>query len=379
MARDFQFRLSKYYKSLLRNIIIASIVIILGLVFYGDYILYKIPGNLTLTLYSYTFFGMIIVTMVLYLFRETKPDAENFGPAFTFLKMGLGILWLVDGILQLQPEMPYVFLPYVIIPMMGSTSGAIYNIVNFGVNIWSLHPVIFNAMAAVTQLFIGIGLLIKLNKTGNVLVLMVSAAWSLIIWIFGEGFGGIFQAGSSFLSGVPGSALVYFIISIYLLLVIVGLELKWVIPVFMTTVFLISFILQILPASQFWSGYSLSRIPYNLIFLYQPQFLSDSFLYFTNTFIYYDFYWNLFFSIYFASCAITWLYRPFYAALLTIPITLFSWWVGQDFGIISGYGTDPNSGMPLFIICMFILIFATHSKNYFPLHFLREKSSSKMQ
>ena len=379
MPPYFQFRGTKYYISLLRNITIVSIVILLGLIFYGDYILYKIPGNLTLTLYSYAFFGMIIVTMVLYLFRETKSEGEKYGPALTFLKMALGTLWLIDGILQLQPEMPYVFLPYVIIPVMGSTNGAIYNIVLFGVNIWSLHPVIFNAMAAVTQLFIGIGLLIKLNKTGNVLVLMVSAAWSLIIWIFGEGFGGIFQAGSSFLSGVPGSALVYFIISIYMLLIIAGFELKWVIPVFMAAVFSISFILQVLPASQFWSGYSLSRIPYNSIFLYQPRFLSNSFLYFTNTFIYYDFYWNLFFSIYFAVCAITWLYRPFYAAILTIPITLFSWWVGQDFGIISGYGTDPNSGIPLFIICVFILIYAAHSKSYFPLRFLRGKYSSRIQ
>ena len=196
------------------------------------------------------------------------------------------------GILQLQPEMPYVFLPYVIIPMMTSTSGSLYNIILFGVNIWSLHPVIFNAMAAVTQLFIGIGLLIKLNKKGNVLILIVSSAWSLILWIFGEGFGGIFQAGSSFLSGLPGSALAYLIISIYLLLVIAGYEIKWIIPIFMAALFSISFILQAIPASQFWYGYSLSRIPYNLIFLYQPRFLADSFLYFTNTFITYDFYWN---------------------------------------------------------------------------------------
>ena len=379
MPRYFQFRWNRYSLSILRDIVIFTTILVLGLIFYGDYILYKIPGNLTLTLYSYTFFGMIVVSIIIYLIRQTTFEEENYSRAFTLLKIGLGTLWLIDGILQLQPEMPYVFLPYVIIPMMTSTSGSLYNIILFGVNIWSLHPVIFNAMAAVTQLFIGIGLLIKLNKKGNVLILIVSSAWSLILWIFGEGFGGIFQAGSSFLSGLPGSALVYLIISIYLLLVIAGYEIKWVIPVFMAALFSISFILQAIPASQFWSGYSLSRIPYNLIFLYQPRFLSDSFLYFTNTFITYDFYWNLFFSVYFAVCAFAWLYRPFFAALLTIPITLFSWWVGQDFGIVSGYGTDPNSGLPLLIICVFILIYTLPSRNYFPLHVLKEQLSSKIQ
>ncbi len=379
MPRDFQFRWKRYSLSILRDIVIFTTIIVLGLIFYGDYILYKIPGNLTLTLYSYTFFGMIVVSIIIYLFRQTTFEEENYSRAFTLLKIGLGTLWLIDGILQLQPEMPYVFLPYVIIPIMTSTSGSLYNIILFGVNIWSLHPVIFNATAAVTQLFIGIGLLIKLNKKGNVLILIVSSAWSLILWIFGEGFGGIFQAGSSFLSGLPGSALVYLIISIYLLLVIAGYEIKWVIPVFMAALFSISFILQAIPASQFWSGYSLSRIPYNLIFLYQPRFLSDSFLYFTNTFITYDFYWNLFFSVYFAVCAMAWLYRPFFAALLTIPITLFSWWVGQDFGIVSGYGTDPNSGLPLLIICVFILIYTLPSRNYFPLHVLKEQLLSKIQ
>ncbi len=379
MPRYFQFRWNRYSLSILRDIVIFTTILVLGLIFYGDYILYKIPGNLTLTLYSYTFFGMIVVSIIIYLIRQTTFEEENYSRAFTLLKIGLGTLWLIDGILQLQPEMPYVFLPYVIIPMMTSTSGSLYNIILFGVNIWSLHPVIFNATAAVTQLFIGIGLLIKLNKKGNVLILIVSSAWSLILWIFGEGFGGIFQAGSSFLSGLPGSALVYLIISIYLLLVIAGYEIKWVIPVFMAALFSISFILQAIPASQFWSGYSLSRIPYNLIFLYQPRFLSDSFLYFTNTFITYDFYWNLFFSVYFAVCAFAWLYRPFFAALLTIPITLFSWWVGQDFGIVSGYGTDPNSGLPLLIICVFILIYTLPSRNYFPLHVLKEQLSSKIQ
>ena len=377
MSYDSLWEWNKY--SLLKMATIFAIMIILILVFYGDYILYKIPGNLTLTLYSYTIFGMIIVSIFLYLFRKNPLNTEKYGKAFTFLKISLGTLWIIDGILQLQPEMPYVFLPYVIIPMMGSTNGELYNIVLFGVNIWSIHPVIFNAMAAVTQLFIGIGLLIKLNKVGNLFVLFISAAWSLIIWIFGEGFGGILQAGSSFLSGVPGSAFVYFIISIYLMLVVIGLNKKEVIPIFMAVVFLISFILQIIPASQFWSGYTLSRIPYNLIFLYQPRFLSNSFLYFASSFITYDFYWNMFFSIYFAICVIFWLYRPFYGAILTIPITLFSWWIGQDFGIVSGYGTDPNSGLPIFLISVYTLIYTIPSKNYFPLNFLRRKSSAEMQ
>ena len=37
----------------------------------------------------------------------------------------------------------------------------------------------------------------------------VSAGWGLVVWVFGEAFGGIFGHGSSWLFGSPGAALFY--------------------------------------------------------------------------------------------------------------------------------------------------------------------------
>ena len=343
--------------TLIRILLIIIGFSTLSALFYGDYELYKIPGHLTLTLYSYVFFGMIIVTLVVYMMRQGKIYSEPYGQVAKFLKISLGILWLIDGILQLQPEMPYVFLPYVLQPTLSSSTPGVYNIVLFGYNIWAVHPVLYNAIASVIQLFLGVSLIMDLNRRGTLLVLVLSAVWSFVVWVFGEGFGGIFKAGSSFLSGLPGSALIYFFISVFLLLSILGWKIEKLIPPLMASIFIISFAFQVLPASDFWSGYSLSRIPYNLIFLNQPKFLAESFVYFTDSFIKYDFYWNILFSACFLLAAIFWIVRPYIASIASIPVIFFAWWVGQDFGIISGYGTDPNTGLPLLMICFSLLAY----------------------
>lgn len=343
--------------ALIKIFLIVIGVLTLSALFYGDYELYKIPGHLTLTLYSYVFFGMIIVTLAVYLMRQGKIYSEPYGQVARFLKISLGILWLIDGILQLQPEMPYVFLPYVLQPTLSSSTSGVYNIVLFGYNIWATHPVLYNAIASVIQLFLGIGLILDLNRRSTMLVLVLSAAWAFAVWVFGEGFGGIFNAGSSFLSGLPGSALIYFFISVFVLVSILGWRIEKLIPPLMASIFIISFAFEVLPASDFWSGYSLSRIPYNLIFLYQPRFLAESFIYFTDSFIKYDFYWNILFSACFLLAAIFWIVRPYIASIVSIPVIFFAWWVGQDFGIISGYGTDPNTGLPLLMICFSLLAY----------------------
>jgi hypothetical protein len=38
---------------------------------------------------------------------------------------------------------------------------------------------------------------------------VASVAWGLIVWIFGEAFGGIFAPGVSWLFGAPGAVLIY--------------------------------------------------------------------------------------------------------------------------------------------------------------------------
>ncbi len=38
---------------------------------------------------------------------------------------------------------------------------------------------------------------------------LVSVGWGLIVWAFGEAFGGIFAPGLSFLFGAPGAVIFY--------------------------------------------------------------------------------------------------------------------------------------------------------------------------
>ncbi|MHB8360718.1 MAG: hypothetical protein ACYDAO_02040 [Thermoplasmataceae archaeon] len=335
----------------------------MGLIFYGDYILYRIPGNFTITLYSYSMIGMAAIVFTIMLLRHGTIEKEPANPIIRFLKVSLGILWIIDGILQLQPEMPYIFLPYVLYPTLSSSPNIVYNIMLPTYNMWTQHPVIYNAAAAVIQLLIGIGLLTRLTRIGNRFILILSALWSITIWIFGEGFGGIFSAGSSFLSGLPGSALIYFFISIFLLLSLYNFPVMKLLSTMMASIFIISFVFQVVPKSGFWSRYLLSRIPYNFIFYYQPSFLSKIFIFFSNSFIYYVFEWNLFFSISFLVAGFLWVWIPKLAAPVSIPIIAFSWFIGQDFGIVGGAGTDPNTGLPLILVSIaFLLAFYTKNK-----------------
>jgi hypothetical protein len=48
------------------------------------------------------------------------------------------------------------------------------------------------------------------------LALLVSVPWALGVWVIGEGFGGLFMAGTSLLTGAPGAALLYGVLAVLL-------------------------------------------------------------------------------------------------------------------------------------------------------------------
>jgi hypothetical protein len=142
------------------------------------------------------------------------------------LTASLGGLWLVDGILQLQPAMfTSTFAQTVLAPNLQGEPGVIANIVALGIRVWNVNMVFHNWLSAIVQLLIGILLLSVLvlparsggwSKTRR-FALWLSLAWALVIWIFGEGFGLLFTGSATFYTGAPGSALLYAILATFLL------------------------------------------------------------------------------------------------------------------------------------------------------------------
>ena len=80
---------------------------------------------------------------------------------------------------------------------------------DFAAQGWTYHPVNAAAAAVWIQIGIGIWLLTAARGPWSRLGGLASVGWGLVVWIFGEAFGGIFAPGLSWLFGAPGAALLY--------------------------------------------------------------------------------------------------------------------------------------------------------------------------
>jgi hypothetical protein len=128
------------------------------------------------------------------------------------VQVALGLLWLLDGALQLQHQMfSSAFASQVIAAATRGQPALVSGPMNFGMHLFLLHPAIFNTLFALTQL--GIGALILWKRTLK-LGLILSVCWGLIVWIFGEGYGGIFSAHTLLLMGAPGAVSLYVLLSL---------------------------------------------------------------------------------------------------------------------------------------------------------------------
>ena len=128
------------------------------------------------------------------------------------VQIGLGTIWLFDGLLQLQPKMfGPAFADQVIRPAAGGQPGVVAWPVEEMARLVSVHPAASNVVFAAVQLLIGIGLLRRETVRP---ALAVSFAWSAGVWCFGEGLGMLFTGTASPLSGAPGAVLLYALVGV---------------------------------------------------------------------------------------------------------------------------------------------------------------------
>ncbi|MHB8245436.1 MAG: hypothetical protein ACYDGN_08790 [Acidimicrobiales bacterium] len=128
------------------------------------------------------------------------------------LQVLLGVIWLVDGVLQLQPAMfGRRFVTGVLLPTAQGNPHPVAASITAMAHFLEPHIALWNALFAAIQLLIGLGLLVR----GTVrLALVGSFAWALLVWWFAEGLGGLFAGTASPLSGAPGAALIYIVVGL---------------------------------------------------------------------------------------------------------------------------------------------------------------------
>jgi cytochrome oxidase Cu insertion factor (SCO1/SenC/PrrC family) len=338
--------------------------------------------------------GIIWVTARAWLSQPTGPtqpteSSEPAGPAPTIasaptqpaeplarqlLRIGFGLIWVFDGILQAQPKMALGLPSQVIEPTAASSPHWVQTMINWAGTNWSYHPL--QAAAAAVWIQVGIGVWLLASSKGRLsrLAGVASVGWSLVVWVFGESFGGVFAPGLTWLFGAPGAALIYAIATGLIALP----DRAWTTRTLgrallgSTGVFLLGMaVLQAWPGRGFWPGTAhgqagpLADMAGSMAQLSQPRFLANLASDFTSLDQAHGFAVNLV-----AVTALVVIGGAFTLSFTKAPeqfrigrlpvlktalvafvvICLLDWVLIEDFGFFGGLGTDPNSMIPMILL-----------------------------
>jgi hypothetical protein len=146
---------------------------------------------------------------------QARPPAGTVAglPAITrrHLQIALGVLWLLDGVLQAQPFMFTRGFATQVIGAAGQGQPEFVEVpVHWVSTVIAAHPVAWNVPFAGLQLLLGVGLLVR--PTARI-ALAASIAWALGVWYLGEGLSGLASGHASLVDGAPGSALLLAILA----------------------------------------------------------------------------------------------------------------------------------------------------------------------
>ncbi|HEY2577841.1 MAG TPA: SCO family protein [Streptosporangiaceae bacterium] len=279
------------------------------------------------------------------------------------LRIGFGLLWIFDGILQAQPQMAVGLPSQVIEPTAASSPAWVQHVVNLGGTTWSYHPMQAGASAVWIQVGIGIWMLVAARGTWSRLAGLASVGWGLVVWVFGESFGGIFAPGLTWLFGAPGAAAIYCVAGALIVLPERAWHTPWLGRLMLAGLglFLAGMaVLQAWPGRGFWQGTvrgqpgTLAGMTQSMAPTPQPHVLSTWVTAFTGFDEAHGFAVNLFVVAVLAVTGAVFvsghrrLAGP--AVIVFTVVCLADWVLIEDFGFFGGLGTDPNSMIPYVLL-----------------------------
>ncbi len=282
--------------------------------------------------------------------------------ARALLRWAFGGFWVLDGLLQLQSSMPLGMASGVFSPAASGAPRWVLDVVQVSVNAWSRHPV--TAAAATVWIQVGLGVLVLAAPRGRWSRLsgVAAATWGLVVWVFGEAFGGLFTPGASVLFGLPGAALFYVAAGVLLALP----ESSWRTASLgrgllraLGAVFCATAVLQAWPGRGFWQGHATARAGPGLLDQMvtqmsanpQPGPLASVLRWFARLDAAHGFAVNLVVVVVLAAIGLALVVgrrRVLLAGVVAaLCFAVVDWVVVQDFGFLGGVGTDPNSMPPI--------------------------------
>ena len=272
----------------------------------------------------------------------------------------LGLLWLIDGLLQLQPKMFTMdMVNSVMVPTVQSQPSLIAANLQLIIQITAQHLVLVNLTIARVQILLGLSLLF-LPERGVKGAILVSIVWALVVWYGGEGMSMLLTGQGSALTGAPGAVLLYPLLGLVVYprnngadSVLSRLHLRWILAGF----WVFSALLQVQP--YWWQPGQISQQVGNMVgqggfngVLVDPvlQWLSNV----TSSI---EIPLNIVLIVVFLALGAGLLLvknehvRPVLAASIVVSLVL--WYGAQGFGMIfTGMATDFNSGLLLVVMAL---------------------------
>jgi hypothetical protein len=139
--------------------------------------------------------------------RSAAPDQRR------RLQLVLAGIWLLDAVLQYQSFM----FTRAFAQMLGGTAAGnpavIADPITWSARFIGDHVMVMNAIFATIQLLLGLG--IAWRPTVRI-ALGASIAWALAVWWLGEGLGSVLTRGASPVSGAPGAVIIYALLAVLL-------------------------------------------------------------------------------------------------------------------------------------------------------------------
>ena len=129
------------------------------------------------------------------------------------LQLVLAAIWLLDAVLQDQSFMYSKAFSQMIGGTAAGNPGVIARPITWNANLVQQHAVLLNTVFAAIQLLIGLG--IAFRPTVRV-ALAGSIAWASAVWWFGEGLGGVLSGAANPFSGAPGAVIIYALLAVLL-------------------------------------------------------------------------------------------------------------------------------------------------------------------
>ena len=129
------------------------------------------------------------------------------------LQLVLAGIWLVDAMLQYQSFMFTKAFGQMLAESADGNPSVIARPITWDATLVEHHLVLLNTVFATIQLLLGLGIAFRPTVRP---ALAASIAWSLGVWWFGEGLGGVLNGGASPVNGAPGGVILYALLAVLL-------------------------------------------------------------------------------------------------------------------------------------------------------------------